>query len=65
MQLVVASEHLAISTIRISTLEGDLRAANSSSEASVAKVTKPEATLGNTQKLLEAAYMEGEKASKD
>jgi hypothetical protein len=64
MQLTAASECLAISTTRVGTLEGDLRAANSSLESLAARVPRLEAALESTQKLLEAARAEGKQASK-
>jgi chromosome segregation ATPase len=62
-QLATVSERLANSTVRISALEGDLRTANASLETLVMRVTGLEATLESTQKLLEAAWVEGKLSS--
>jgi chromosome segregation ATPase len=58
-RLTVANELLAASSARVSTLEGDLRAATASLEASGARVAALEVALGDAQKLLEAARTEG------
>jgi predicted DNA-binding ArsR family transcriptional regulator len=44
-------------------LEGDLRAASASLEASGVRVAALEVALGDAQKLLEVACMEGKQAS--
>jgi hypothetical protein len=49
--------------MHISAVEGDLRTANASLETLVMRVTGLEATLESTQKLLEAARVEGKLAS--
>jgi hypothetical protein len=58
-QLAAVSESLTISTACVGTLEGYLRVANSSPESSAARVTRLEAALESTQKLLEASRAEG------
>jgi hypothetical protein len=54
-RFAAANERLAASTTHASALEGDLRAATTSLEASGARVAVLEVALGNTQKLLEDA----------
>jgi hypothetical protein len=58
-RFTAANKRLAASTTHASALEGDLRAATTSLEASGVRVAVLEVALGNTQKLLEDARTEG------